>query len=361
MPKPIARSWATRRRAGILLRLGGIGAVLAAAGGGFAYTGGWLTPGRLSPERVVDALGARGGDPAGHRRNHSKGVCFTGHFDANGAGSRLSKAPMLAAAGSHPVVGRFAIAVGDPAAPDAEGRVRSMAVRVTAPDGQEWRSGMNSSPVFPVATPQAFYEQTVAARVDPATGKPDPEAAAFDQWASAAPWTRSYADQTYNSLNAFRFVDASGMRRAVRWSMQATTPESAVAPRDLAALGPDFLEDDLHARLAAAGPLRWRLVVTLAAPGDPTNDATRAWPEAGREQVEVGTLVVDRAEDEASGPCRDVNYDPLVLPDGIEPSDDPILLARPPAYANSYDRREAETGRVTAAGASANAAGSSRP
>ena len=32
-------------------------------------------------------------------------------------------------------------------------------------------------------------------------------------------------------------------------------------------------------------------------------------------------------------------FNPLSLPDGIAPSDDPILLARPGAYAVSFARR----------------------
>lgn len=82
-------------------------------------------------------------------------------------------------------------------------------------------------------------------------------------------------------------------------------------------------------------------MVTLAAPGDPSNDATQAWPP-DRKQIEVGTLTVQRAEDEADGPCRDYNYDPTILPVGIEPSDDPLLAARSSAYAKSFDLRTAE-------------------
>jgi catalase len=336
------------------MRLLAAAAVISAAVGGtgvaFAYTAGWLSPGRLTPDRLVDALGKRGGDPVGHRRNHAKGICFTGRLEANGAGARLSAAPMLAT-GRYPVVGRFAIAVGNPAAPDMTGRVRSMAIRVVAPDGQEWRSGMNSSPVFAVSTPHAFYELTLATDLDPHTGRPDPsapgrflaahpEAAAFATWARTAPWTASYADQDYSSLNAFIFVAADGTRHAARWSMRATVPPKPVSQADLAHLGPDFLEADLAQRLEG-DELRWRLVVTLAVPSDPTDDATRAWPE-DREQVEIGTLVVERTEAEAAGPCRDYNYDPLVLPVGILPSDDPLLPARSATYAASFDRRTAE-------------------
>ncbi|MGI4800050.1 MAG: catalase family peroxidase [Janthinobacterium lividum] len=339
--------------------LAAIGVSVGGSAAAFAYTAGWLNPSRLTPERIVDALGHRGGDPVGHRRNHSKGVCFTGTLDANGAGTRLSTARVFAP-GSYPVTGRFAIALGNPAAPDSAGRVRSMAIRVTTPDGQEWRSGINNSPVFVVATPQAFYEATLAAAINPATGKPDPQANArfiaahpetipFNQWAKTAPWTTSFADQSYNSLNAFRLVDAGGSSHAVRWSMQATTPMQPAAQAQLAQLGPEFLSADLEQRLAA-GPLRWRLVVTLAAPTDPTDDATKAWP-ADREQVDVGTLVIRAAQDEANGPCRDINFDPTILPTGIEISDDKLLPARSSAYANSFDRRTTELGLGTRAAA----------
>src|SRR5579863_2201788 len=94
-------------------RLAVIGGVLFISALAFAYAGGWLTPDRLTPTRMVAALSDRGGNPLGHRRNHSKGICFTGVFDANGTGVRLSTAPMFAP-GSYPVIGRFAIATGNP-------------------------------------------------------------------------------------------------------------------------------------------------------------------------------------------------------------------------------------------------------
>jgi catalase len=321
--------------------------LLGASAAAFAFTAGWLSPDRLTPARMVAALGNRGGDPAGHRRNHSKGICFTGRFEASGAGSALSTAPMFAA-GRYPVIGRFAIAVGNPAAPDDAGRVKSMAIRVVAPDGQEWRSAMNASPVFPVADPAAFYDLTLAAAILPATGKPDPaampafvaahqESKPFLDWAASAPWTASYADQTYRSLNAFRLVDAGGAGHAVRWAMTATLPEQPVAKAELAALGPDYLER------------RWRMMVTLAQPGDPTADATRAWP-ADRPAVEFGTLVVEQAQREADGPCRDYNFDPTILPSGMALSDDPLLPARSSAYAYSFDLRTAEAEAYPPAG-----------
>ena len=334
----------------VAVRLAVIGGILFASALAFAYVGGWLTPGRLTPARMVTALSDRGGNPLGHRRNHSKGMCFTGVFAANGAASQYSVAPMLVA-GRYPVVGRFAIAVGNPDASDITGRVKSMAVRIVSPNGQEWRSGMNNSPIFVVSNPRDFYELTLAQDIDPATGKPDPgamkrfvaahpDSAPFAQWSQTAPWTASWADQAYNSLNAFRFIDAGRTSRLVRWLMEPTAPPTPVPHAALASMGPDFLEHDLIRRLAD-GPLTWHLVVTFAEPGDPSNDATKAWPP-DRKRVDVGTLTVQKAQAEADGPCRDFNYDPTILPTGIAVSDDPLLAARSAAYAKSFDLRTAE-------------------
>jgi catalase len=174
-------------------RLAAISAIVLSAAVVFAYIGGWLSPHRLTPDRMITALSDRGGNSLGHRRNHSKGTCFTGTFEANGAGARLSTAPMFVA-GSYRVIGRLAIATGDPNAADATGRVRSMAIRIVALDGQEWRSGMNDTPMFVVATPQAFYELTLTQDVDPATGKPN--AAATEHFFATHPEAQPFAEWT---------------------------------------------------------------------------------------------------------------------------------------------------------------------
>src|SRR6202008_4615308 len=71
-------------------------------------------------------------------------------------------------------------------------------------------------------------------------------------------------------------------------------------------------------------PLQWHLILTIGQPGDPTNDATLPWPP-DRQQVDAGTLTIDQIESEDTSPVRDINFDPLVLPNGIEASDDPLL------------------------------------
>ena len=72
-----------------------------------------------------------------------------------------------------------------------------------------------------------------------------------------------------------------------------------------------------------------------------TDDATIPWP-AERTRIDTGVLTVDAIEPEAPGNCRDINFDPLVLPDGIEPSGDPLLSARSASYSVSFTRRARE-------------------
>ena len=321
-----------------------IAIVIGGAAAAFAYTAGWFSPQRLTPEKMVAALAPPTGVALGHRRNHAKGVCFTGVFEANAAGSALSKAQVFTR-GRYPVLGRFNLGTADANAPDATVRVPGMGLQVSTPDGQEWRGAMIDPPFFPVSTPQAFYELLIASgSKDPDAMKTfagaHPEIAAFGAWAKSAPWTDSYAEDRFNSLNSFVFADSSGAERTVRWSLLPAAQPVPVSPEDLAKRGPDFLEQEITERVRG-GPQRWTMVVTVANPGDPTADPSKAWPE-DRHTVEVGTLTVQQIEPDRDGPCRDINFDPTVLPSGMRTSDDPFPAARSAAYARSYDLRTAE-------------------
>ena len=332
-----------------------IGLVVLGAAAAFGYVGGWLAPSRLTPKRIIDALQANGGEYPGYRRNHAKGICAYGYFEASGGLAKFSSSPMFAS-GRTPVVGRLAIPGGNPYAPDSSIPIRSLALRFDLTNGEQWRTGMNAMPVFPVSTPQAFYDLTVATHPDPATGKPDPDKAkaffmshpetgAFLGWIKTAKPPASYVTETYQSLNAFYLRDAGGQRHAVRWKAVPETPETGDGGP--AAGDADYLAADLTQRLAK-GPARWHLQMVFAAPDDPVDDASRAWPE-DRQTVDAGVIVIDRAEPQATGSCRDVNYDPTILPKGIEVSNDPIIVARSAAYADSYLRRTSEEGHLPGA------------
>ena len=333
-----------------LVRLGAIGVVLLAILGAFAYTAGWLSPHRLTQDGMMAAFASAAGEHPGFRRNHAKGLCVTGWFDSNGSAVEWSKAAIFAA-GRVPVVGRFALAEGIPDQADMSATVRSMALRFVPAHGEEWRTGMNNIPVFAVNSAQGFHDQLLASKVDPATGKPNP--AVMQEFLARHPETvralaiikhrqvsSGFADSTFNSLDAFRLVNAAGISVPVRW---ATVPSQEFTPDKHAEGIPadrNYLFDELIARLHRQ-TLQWHLVLIIGQPGDPTDDATLPWPEE-RRHVDAGLVTIDRASSEDGGPCTDINYDPLVLPSGIEPSDDPLLSARSATYARSFTLRTAE-------------------
>lgn len=327
-----------------------IGVIVAAVAAVFAFAAGLFSPHRLTQARVIDLFEHVNGPHPGFRRNHAKGVCATGWFDSNGAGEALSKAAVFRP-GRTPVVGRFAYAGGMPAMPDNPATVRSLALSFRPSGGAEWRTGMLDIPVFVVPTPRAFYEQLAASAPDPATGKPDParmqafvarnpETARALKLIKAKPFSSGFDNADYNGLNAFRFINAQGVSTPVRWSVVAVdpfAPAPAAAPPNS---DPNYMFDALIDRVRS-GPVQWRLVVTVGQPGDSTRDATLPWP-ADRRRVDVGTVSLTRIEAEAPGNCRDINYDPLVLPPGIAPSHDPLLSARSAAYSTSFTRRAGE-------------------
>jgi catalase len=321
-----------------------IAIVIGAAAAAFAYTAGWLSPRRLTPDKLVAAFAPPTGPSLGHRRNHAKGICFTGVFEANGAGSELSRARVFAR-GRYPVLGRFNLGTPDAHAADATVRVRGLGISIATPDGEDWRSAMINPPFFPVATPQAFYALLRASgskdpNAMPAFAGAHPEFAKFGDWAKNGPWTGSYAEERFNSINSFVFIDASGVERVVRWSLVPAAPPVPVAPDELAKRGPDFLEQEIAQRVAGA-PQSWTMVVTVANTGDRTADPSKPWP-TDRRTIEVGTLIAQHVQAERDGPCRDINFDPTVLPPGMRTSDDPFPAARSAAYAKSYDLRTAE-------------------
>lgn len=348
--RPAARVW-------LLIAIAALVGTLALS---FAWVAGWLSPERLTPARFTDAIEATsGGAFPGFRRAHAKGVCVSGWFEANGNGEALSFTRILAH-GRTPFEGRMSIGGGSPYGLDAKARVRSMSLQLLDNNGDQWRMAMNSFPFFGSASAQDFFAQTQAARPDPTTGKPDPARQAafvaahpaaqrFAQWAKDARWSSSFANTSYYGVNTFRLIDAMGTVHHVRWTMQPQTPFTAMTADQRETADANYLVDELAARLAQ-GPLRWDMVVTLATADDDPSDPSTPWPSS-RDQINVGTVVINGHSPQTTGACRDINFDPLILPPGVQGADDPILPARSAVYSTSFNRREREIARGAAGAA----------
>ena len=332
----------------LVIRFTVIAIVIAGIAGLFAYAGGWLTPHALTPASMINTFQKVNGLHPGFRRNHAKGVCVSGYFENNGRAVALSKASVFSP-GRVPIIGRFSLAGGQPYAADAPHMIRGMAILFKLSDGEEWRTAMTDIPVFTAKSAQAFHDQLLALAPDPETRKPDPakmnaffakhpESAKAMQLIRSHPVSSGFENSTYNSLNAFRFINSKGAVVPVRWSMVPVQPFQPITEPTEG--DRNYLFDALIASIHSH-PLQWHLVVTIGQPEDPTNDATIPWPP-DRQQVDVGMLTIDHIESDDTSPARDINFDPTVLPYGIATSDDPLLSVRSAAYSVSFTRREGE-------------------
>ncbi len=336
-----------------------IGAVILLLIGGFAWAAGWLGPKRVNGGDVTAALEYNTGKPEpGYRRAHAKGLCFSGSFAANGEGSGLSVASIFKP-GNYPLIGRFSVAGGNPFASDGRNVFHSMALILKTPDGQEWRLAMDHTPIFPVADVASFIALQRATKPDPKTGKPDPavmkpflaahpEVKAFQAFMMQEVLPNSFANATYYSINAFRFTDAAGTTRLLRWQFEPEAPLAGLDKKQLDKLPRDYLFKEMIAR-TAAGPSRWHLKLVVANPGDVTDKATVAWTGPHR-VIDAGTLTINAVQPEETGACRDLNFDPTILPPGIAISDDPLLAGRSKAYSSSFTRRALEGPHPSAVG-----------
>jgi catalase len=314
----------------------------------FSAAGGWYGN-SLTAQKIVDGFEASGAHP-GNRRNHAKGICVTGAFTPSPGASAFTTARAFSQK-IVPVVGRFSISGSDPHGLDGKARVRGFGLLLKTDDGQEWRMALGNFPFFPVSSPEGFVAQAEASRPDPSTGKPDPvkmkafvgkfpEITNFLKWATTAPFSSSLANTRFNGINAFGVVNAQGHERFVRWSLDPRTPFEALSPEQLQQSDSNFLEEDLLTRLSR-GPLSWDMVFQFADDNDPIEDPARAWPET-RTKASVGTLTLSSAAPQETGACRDINFDPLILPRGIVGTNDPILQARSSTYSVSFNRRQTE-------------------
>lgn len=288
-------------------------------------------------EDAVDAINDISGVHPGHRAAHAKGTLMTGTFTPNGAAERLTTAPHLQRDPVRVTV-RFSNGGGDPGIPDYAREGRGMAVKFYLPDGGKTDIVGLSLPCFFVRTPEDFLDFT-RARKDPERLMPDwlgahPEALAAIQAALGADPPASYATCAYNSIHSYRWVDAEGGSRFVRYRFEPEAGEQSLPGGEAKERGRDYLQQDILAR----GESAFRLVVVIAAEEDAVDDPTVEWPQE-RERVDVGRLVVDGPELEREREGDVLVFDPTRVCEGIELSDDQILRFRPAAYSASVARR----------------------
>ena len=298
------------------------------------------------PEQIVNGMNKVWGSHPGFRANHARGIVTEGSFVPAPGAAGLSKAAIFAG-GPVPVTVRFSDATGVPTLPDGSpyANPHGMAIKFHLADGSEMDIVDNSLKFFPVATPEDFRDLFAAIA---ASGPDSPHPNKLEQFIGAHPSVPaasatvatpgSLAQEAYFGVDAFIFVNKDGKRQPVRTQILPVAGVEHLTADAAAKEPPTFLMDEMRARLGKE-KVSYLLLAQLAEPGDPTNDATKPWPDT-RKTVELGTITLTSVAADSATAEKALLFLPGNLADGIEPSDDPLIDARNQAYAVSFGRRQ---------------------
>jgi catalase len=303
-------------------------------------------PEKSVPEQIVDTMNKLFGKHPGFRSAHAKGIVCEGEFTPASTAPSLSRAAHLQGKPVRVTV-RFSDSTGVPDIPDGvpDASPHGMAVRFHLPEGST-DIVSNAFNGFAVATPADFLALLRAvSETGPNAPKPTPIEKFLGSHPKAAkvvktpkPTPASFATEPYFGVNAFIFTNKDDKARYGRYQIRPEAAEKFLTAEEAAKKPANFLMDELGERLKK-GPAKFRLIVQLAAEGDPVDDATAVWPD-DRPTVELGTLSLTKLAADNDAAQRALAFDPLHLVDGIEASDDPLLEARSAAYAISRRRRK---------------------
>lgn len=299
------------------------------------------------PQQIADVMvQLNGGIHTGFRFAHAKGLVLTGTFTPAKGARSISRAAHLGG-GTVPVTVRLSDGTGVPQINDdnPSASPRGMAVRFALTGGAFTDIVANSHNGFFVGTGEDFlaFLKAVAA-TKPDSPHPSPierflgsHPRALKVVIDSKPLPVSFATLSFFGNNAFVFVDKTGTKRAGRYQI---LPVAGIHHLDsLAAtkVSPNYLFEDLTRRIAR-GPIKYRLLVQLANPGDPTNDGSIVWPD-DRKRVELGTISLTKVAPNNEGLQRSLMLNPIFLTDGIQLSDDPLVPLRSAVYALSVAHR----------------------
>jgi catalase len=297
-----------------------------------------------TPEQTIDRIQGRFGRHDGARALHAKGTLCRGTFTPAPVARTITRAAVFAG-DPVPATVRLSNGGGDPTEADYAPDVRGLAVKLYGPGGEKLDLSTQSAPRFPVGDVDSFLDLVEAsersakglARLPLFALRHPKFVTSLPANASALKLPASYATLRYFGIHAYRWSAADGSSRFVRYRFLPAAGVETISGKEGRRRGRDYLRDDLVARLAQ-GPVRFALEVQIAAVEDDPDDPTAHWPE-DRDTATVGTLEVTGLETERETGGDVVVFDPTRVVDGIELSNDPILLARSRAYSASVERR----------------------
>lgn len=302
-----------------------------------------------TPERVV----------------HARGAGAHGYFESYGRvgdepASRYTRAKVITEAGHHtPVFVRFSTVAGGKESPETMRDPRGFAVKFYTKDGN-WDLVGNNLPIFFIRDAMKFMDLNHAA-------KPDPKSNTYEPWrffdfAQYLPemlhmitWVKSpwgipanFREMIGSGVNTYKWVNERGEAHLVKYHWvpkQGVRNLTAAQAAEIQARDFSHATRDLYEAIERGDYPQWELQVQLMPDGehpelefDPLDD-TKLWPEDLFPRRAVGKMVLDRNPENYFAEVEQAAFGTGVLVDGMDFSDDKMLIGRTFAYSDTQRYR----------------------
>src|SRR4051794_13997258 len=207
----------------------------------------------ITPEQAVDAINERFGRHPGARALHAKGTLCRGTFTATPEAARLTRAAHMQGEPVNATV-RFSNGSGDPDDPDYRPDVRGMATKLYLAGDTRTDIVAQTAPRFPARTPDSFIEFVRA--MEPGVQQAWKLPWFLARHREALPGLRasaaaikppvSYTTMNYYAIHAFRWTDASGAARHVRYRWVPEAGVQTLGGKEAKERGRDYLQYELR-------------------------------------------------------------------------------------------------------------------
>ncbi|GAA2053924.1 catalase [Williamsia deligens] len=296
---------------------------------------------------------------------HARGAVAYGHFEATGRWgdepiAQFTRAKLFAEEGKRTDVAiRFSTVIGGRDSSEAARDPRGFAVKFYTEDGN-WDLVGNNLGVFFIRDAVKFPDVIHALKPDPVTFRQEP-ARIFDFMSQTPEATHmlvnlfsprgipaNYRTMQGFGVNTYRWVNTDGDTKLVKYHWIPTVGVASLTEADAAAIQANDLghaSKDLYDRIEAGDHPSWDLLVQLMDDTDHPEldfdplDDTKVWPENDFPPQLVGRMTLTANVAHHFAENEQIAFGTGVLVDGLEFSDDKMLVGRTFSYSDTQRYR----------------------
>ncbi|MHA7146801.1 catalase [Arthrobacter sp. TmT3-37] len=296
---------------------------------------------------------------------HARGFVAFGEFEATGTWgdepiAAYTRAKLFSEPGKKTDVAiRFSTVIGGRDSSEAARDPRGFAVKFYTEDGN-WDLVGNNLAVFFIRDAIKFPDVIHSLKPDPITFRQDP-ARIFD-FMSQTPESMhmlvnlfsprgipaDYRSMQGFGVNTYKWVNADGDTKLVKYTWQPRQGVRSLTEEDAANIQATDLghaSRDLYEAIERGDHPQWDLYVQLMDDRDHPEldfdplDDTKTWPEQDFEPKLVGTMTLNRNVTDHHNENEQISFGTGVLVDGLDFSDDKMLVGRTFSYSDTQRYR----------------------